>query len=109
MSSILKRSSALPVATILSSASAMCVFYRTYGTVNEDRFYLMSSLVMGGMIPYTAYFLLPINKHFMAEGETFEDADEKWRVLLLEWKKWHLPRSIACAAMFSLAVYKLVC
>ncbi|XP_066913951.1 uncharacterized protein [Clytia hemisphaerica] len=108
MSCILKRSSVLPIVSIVSSASSLYVYYKSYGTKSEDEFYLISSLMIGGLVPYTAWMLLPINQHFLSEGETFEHSDEKWKFLMKDWKKWHLPRSVVCASLFSMAVYKLV-
>ena len=108
MRSILKRSSLLPITSLVSSVSGLIVFYRSYGTYNEDKFYLVAPLITASLLPYTAMFLMPINEHFVASGETFEGTDEKWTALLKEWKKFHLPRSVICASLFSVAVYKLV-
>ena len=104
----MERSKFLPVLSVISSVSGFVVFYRSYGSVDEDKFYLVAPLITAGLLPYTAMALLPINDHFVAPGETFEGTDEKWRALLKEWKKWHLPRSVVCASLFSIAVYKLV-
>lgn len=108
MRSILKRSSLLPITSVISSLSGLVVFYRSHGTYNEDKFYLVAPLITASLVPYTAMFLMPINEHFVAQGETFEESDEKWTALLKEWKKFHLPRSVICASLFSIAVYKLV-
>lgn len=108
MKSILQRSSVHPALSVISSVAGLVVFYKSYGSRDEDKFYLISPLVTAGLIPYTVMLLLPINKHFLAPGETFEGTDEKWRVLMKDWSKWNLPRAVVCASMFSLAVYKLV-
>ena len=108
MGAILKKSSILPLSSMICGASSIALYASEYGKPGEDRFHLATGMLMIALIPYTMKFLGPINDQFCREGETYEGNDKKWADLLSDWKKWHFPRVVLCGSLFAVSVYKLV-
>ena len=107
MRSILRKSFIMPISVLISSSSALAVYYKTRGTSLEDPYWLFSGSLMLGIIPYSASLIGPINLQFQDLNETFSD-DEKCGELFTDWLTFHSPRAAVACALFSVGIYKLV-
>ena len=108
MRQLLGRSKMMPIASLVTSAASLSCYFQTRGTNSEDRFWLVSGLSILVMMPYTVYFLGPINSQFRFTNDDsqFEGNDAKWNALLSEWLFYHRPRVFVGIVLFGFSLWK---
>jgi len=62
------------------------------------------------MMPYTVYFLGPINRQFRLtkDDSQFEGSDAMWNGLLSDWLFYHRSRVLAGIVLFGFSLYKII-